>query len=117
MEREKAKYSIFFIFLAIHVILLTNCEHRKKEESKSNKDIFLGYSANSGAYRVFNKQTRNVMESINVDIFDTNELSMNYTIEEDEEQDGSTSVSQYVPVKATNISCEKGPSNRDVPNT
>jgi len=34
------------------------------------KVIFLGYSTNSRAYRVFNKRTETVMESINVVIDD-----------------------------------------------
>jgi hypothetical protein len=39
-----------------------------KFDSKSDEGIFLGYSTNSRAYRVFNKRTETVMESINVGI-------------------------------------------------
>jgi hypothetical protein len=38
--------------------------------SKSDEGIFLGYSTNSRAYRVFNKRTETVMESINVVVDD-----------------------------------------------
>lgn len=41
-----------------------------KFDPKSDKGIFLGYSTNSRAYRVFNKRTETVMESINVVIDD-----------------------------------------------
>jgi hypothetical protein len=39
-------------------------------DSKSDEGIFLGYSINSRAYRVFNKRTETVMESINVVVDD-----------------------------------------------
>ena len=38
--------------------------------AKSDEDIFLGYSTTSRAYKVFNKRTKTVMESINVEIDD-----------------------------------------------
>jgi hypothetical protein len=41
-----------------------------KFDPKSDEGIFLGYSTNSCAYRVFNKRTETVMESINVVIDD-----------------------------------------------
>ena len=39
-------------------------------DPKSDAGIFLGYSTNSRAYRVFNSRTRTVMESINVVVDD-----------------------------------------------
>ena len=41
-----------------------------KFDAKSDEGIFLGYSTTSQAYRVFNKRTKTVMESINVKIYD-----------------------------------------------
>jgi hypothetical protein len=41
-----------------------------KFDPKSDEGIFLGYSSTSRAYRVFNKRTETVMESINVVIDD-----------------------------------------------
>ena len=38
---------------------------------KSDEGIFLGYYTNSRAYRVFNKRTKTVMESINVEVDDS----------------------------------------------
>ena len=37
-----------------------------KFDTQSDEGIFLGYSSTSKAYRVFNKRTRKVMETINV---------------------------------------------------
>jgi hypothetical protein len=45
-------------------------ENLRKFDPKSDEGIFLGYSTNSHAYRVFNKRTKIVMESINVVIDD-----------------------------------------------
>jgi hypothetical protein len=41
-------------------------ENPRKFDPKSDEGIFLGYSTNSRAYRVFNKRTETMMESINV---------------------------------------------------
>jgi hypothetical protein len=45
-------------------------ENLGKFDPKIDEGIFLGYSTNSCAYRVFNKRTETVMESINVVIDD-----------------------------------------------
>ncbi|XP_068323079.1 uncharacterized protein [Pyrus communis] len=42
-----------------------------KFDSRSDIGIFIGYSITSRAYRVFNKRTQNVMESINVIVNDS----------------------------------------------
>ena len=42
-------------------------------DPKSDEDIFLGYSTNSRAYRVFNSRTNVLMESINVIMDDKEE--------------------------------------------
>lgn len=50
--------------------ILRDRENLGKFDPKSDEGIFLGYSTNSRAYRVFNKRTETVMESINVVIDD-----------------------------------------------
>jgi hypothetical protein len=50
--------------------ILRDRENLGKFNPKSDEGIFLGYSTNSRAYRVFNKRTETVMESINVVIDD-----------------------------------------------
>ncbi|KAJ9562021.1 hypothetical protein OSB04_007181 [Centaurea solstitialis] len=46
--------------------VLNDREDRHKLQAKSDEAIFIGYSKNSIAYRVYNKRTRMVMESSNV---------------------------------------------------
>ncbi|XP_022870546.1 uncharacterized protein LOC111389800 [Olea europaea var. sylvestris] len=50
--------------------ILRDRENLSKFESKSDEGIFLGYSRNSRAFRVYNLRTRVVIESINVVIDD-----------------------------------------------
>ena len=50
--------------------ILADREQRRKMDPKSDKGIFLGYSINRRAYRVFNSRTKVMMESINVIIDD-----------------------------------------------
>ena len=49
---------------------LNDPENLGKFDAKGDEGIFLGYSTNSWAYRVFNKRTKMVMESINVEVDD-----------------------------------------------
>ena len=44
-----------------------------KFDSRSNGGIFLGYSSICKAYRVYNKRTKKVMETVNVVINETSE--------------------------------------------
>jgi len=50
--------------------ILSDRDYRRKKDPKSDEEIFLGYSTNNRAYRVFNSKTKTVMESINVVIND-----------------------------------------------
>lgn len=50
--------------------ILNDRENLGKFDARSDEGIFLGYSTTSRAYRVFNKRTKTVMESINVKIDD-----------------------------------------------
>lgn len=50
--------------------ILNGRENLGKFDAKSNEGTFLEYSVNNRAYRVYNKQTKMVMESISVVIDD-----------------------------------------------
>ena len=50
--------------------ILNDEEPRGKFDAKSDEGIFLGYYSNSRAYKVYNKRTMVVMESINVQVDD-----------------------------------------------
>jgi hypothetical protein len=69
--------------------ILADREQRRKLDPKSDEGIFLGYSINSKAYRVYNSKTKVVMESINVVV---NDLSIDKG--DDVDQDVVTSEPQ-----------------------
>ena len=45
--------------------ILNDQEQLGKFQTKSDKGVFLGYSPNSRAYRIYNLRTKTIMESIN----------------------------------------------------
>jgi len=49
--------------------ILNDKEQLGKFASRSDEGIFLGYSTNSSAYRVYNKRTKTISDSVNV-VFD-----------------------------------------------
>ncbi|CAM8997413.1 unnamed protein product [Rhodiola kirilowii] len=66
---KKPTVKYFHIF-GSECYILNDREYRQKLDPKSDEGFFLGYSSNSRAYRVFNKRTGSVMESINVKVKD-----------------------------------------------
>ena len=60
----------YFRVFGSKCFILNDRENLGKFDAKSDEGIFLGNSVNSRAYRVFNKRTKTVMESINVVIDD-----------------------------------------------
>jgi hypothetical protein len=71
--------------------ILRDRENLRKFYLKSDEGIFLEYSSTSRAYRVFNKRTETVMESINVVIDD-----------EEVERPSSREENQLISVEVTN---------------
>ena len=66
---KRPNISYFKIF-GSKCYILKDREHLSKFDSKSDEGIFIGYSLNSRAYRVLNKNTGVIQESINVVIDD-----------------------------------------------
>ena len=69
--REKKPKVKYFRIFGSKCYILNDGENLGKFDAKSDEGIFLGYSTNSRAYRVYNKRTKTVMEWINVVIDDT----------------------------------------------
>ena len=62
---RKPKVKYFKIFGST-CFILKDRENVRKFYSRSDEGIFLGYSSTSKAYRVYNKRTMKVMETVNV---------------------------------------------------
>nr|GEZ99089.1 integrase, catalytic region, zinc finger, CCHC-type, peptidase aspartic, catalytic [Tanacetum cinerariifolium] len=65
INNRKPSVKFFYIFGSICYIVRDG-ENLDKMKEKGNKCIFMGYSTQSRAYKVFNKRTRVIMESIHV---------------------------------------------------
>ena len=68
-DGKKPRVKYFRVF-GSKCYILNDRENLGKFDSKSDEGIFLGYSTTSRAYKVFNKRTKMVMESINLEIDD-----------------------------------------------
>jgi hypothetical protein len=65
----------YFHIFGSKCYILADREQRRKMDPKSDEGIFLGYSTNNRAYRVFNSKTNVLMESINFIVDDKDEES------------------------------------------
>ena len=86
---KKPNLSHFYVF-GCTCYILNDREQLGKFQAKSDKGVFLDYSINSRAYRVFNLQTKTIMESINVVVDDFADDSKKekgiYLVDEAEDQ-------------------------------
>ncbi|XP_030969593.1 uncharacterized protein LOC115989854 [Quercus lobata] len=64
--KERKPNVKYFIIFASTCFVLKDRENVGKFNSRSDEGIFLGYSSTSKAYRVYNKRTMKVMETVNV---------------------------------------------------
>ena len=68
-KERKPTVKYFHVF-GSKCYILADRDYRRKMDPKSDEGIFLDYSTNSRAYKVYNNRTQVVMESINVVIDD-----------------------------------------------
>ena len=69
---EKTPFIGYFRIFGCKCFILNTKDHHDKFDSKIDVGIFLGYAPRSKAYRVFNKRSLVVEESINVTFDETN---------------------------------------------
>ena len=69
--------------MVANVVLNIGKDSLGKFDAKADEAIFLGYSLHSKAYRVFNKRTLSVEESIHVVCDETNSIVPDNSLEED----------------------------------
>ena len=75
-KERKPNIAYFHIFGCRCFVLNNGKERLEKFDAKSNEAIFLGYSSTSKAFRVFNKRTLVVEESIHVVFDESNDLPL-----------------------------------------
>ena len=72
----------YFRIFGSTCFILKDRENVEKFDSRSDEGIFLGYSSTSKAYRVYNKRTIKIMETVNVVIDESSDSSSQKGIEE-----------------------------------
>ena len=73
-------------------------------DAKSDEGIFLGYSTSSRAYKVYNKRTKTIMESINVKIDDAiTKVEMVDDGEGSSTKEPTIEVEEYTPKKESTL--------------
>ena len=72
----------YFRIFGSTCFILKDRKNVGKFDSRSDEGIFLGYSSTSKAYRVYNKRTMKVMETVNVVIDESSDCSSENRIEE-----------------------------------
>ena len=97
---KKPKVKYFRVF-GSKCYILNDRENLGKSDAKSDEGIFLGYSTSSRAYRVYNKRTKTVMESINMKIDDA--ITKVETVDDGE---GPSTKEPIVEVEALDIEVE-----------
>ena len=72
----------YFRIFGSTCFILKDRENVGKFDSRSDEGIFLGFSSTSKAYRVYNKRTQKVMETVNVVIDEASDSGSEKSIEE-----------------------------------
>lgn len=93
------------MFLEVNATYFPDKEQGRKMNPKSDEGIFLGYSTNIRAYKVFDSKTKVMMESINVIVDDSHENHSNV-----EEDDGTS----YLQNNDLGMEEETAPNNEDI---
>ena len=98
----------YFRVFGSNCYILNDRENLGKFNAKSDEGIFLEYSTTSRAYRVFNKRTKMVMESINVVIDDaiTN-------VANDDSGEGTSSKETIVEIETQDVEVEERSPERE----
>nr|GEW97291.1 hypothetical protein [Tanacetum cinerariifolium] len=77
INNRKPSVNFFHIFGSLCYIVRDGENHDKIKE-KCDECIFVGYSTQSRAYRVFNKRTRVIMESIHVNFYELPQMASDH---------------------------------------
>ena len=82
---RKPNISYFHIFGCKCFILNNGKDNLGKFDAKSDEGIFLGYSLNSKAYRIYNKRTMTIEESVHVAFDEPNPLKEGKVVLDDDD--------------------------------
>nr|GEW51768.1 retrovirus-related Pol polyprotein from transposon TNT 1-94 [Tanacetum cinerariifolium] len=75
MNKRKPNIKFFFVF-GCRCYLLIDYEDVGKLKVKGDIGVFVGYSKESAAFRIYNKQTRKIHESVNVNFDEISKMAL-----------------------------------------
>ena len=82
LQKGRKPYVKYFRIFGSNYFIIKDRENVGKLDSQSDEIIFLGYSSTSKAYRVYNKRTKKVMETVNVVIDEASNFGSEKSSEE-----------------------------------
>nr|GFC09854.1 retrovirus-related Pol polyprotein from transposon TNT 1-94 [Tanacetum cinerariifolium] len=74
INKRKPNIKFFRVF-GCRCYLLNDYEDVRKLKAKGNIGVFVGYSKESAAFRIYNKRTRKIYESVNVNFDEISEMA------------------------------------------
>nr|GFA07227.1 hypothetical protein [Tanacetum cinerariifolium] len=99
INKRKPNINFFRVFRC-RCYLLNDYEDVRKLKARGDIGVFVGYSKKSAAFRIYNKQTRKIHESVNVNFDEISEMaSKQFSLEPDHEISDSefeTSINEEV---------------------
>ena len=87
---RKPNISHFKVFGCKYFVLNNGKDNISKFDAKADDCIFIGYSSHSHAYRIYNKRTMTVEESVHV-VFDETNLDLQDVIKNKVEEEENSS--------------------------
>nr|GFC07401.1 hypothetical protein [Tanacetum cinerariifolium] len=106
---SKRKQNIkFFCVFGCRCYLLNDYEDVGKLKAKGDIGVFVGYSKESAAFRIYNKRTRKIHESVNVNFDEILEMaSKQFSLESDLSNLNETGISSNLAVSQVDEASKK----------
>nr|GEZ75393.1 retrovirus-related Pol polyprotein from transposon TNT 1-94 [Tanacetum cinerariifolium] len=92
-KTKHLKFSLISLGLSKEDFMLKDGENLDKMKEKGDAFIFVGYSTQSRAYRVFNKRTRVIVESIHVNFDELPQMASDHVSSDPVPQSGTVTTS------------------------
>nr|GEW68569.1 retrovirus-related Pol polyprotein from transposon TNT 1-94 [Tanacetum cinerariifolium] len=95
MNKRKPNIKFFRVF-GCRCYLLNDYEDIGKLKAKGDIGVFVGYSKDSAAFRIYNKRTRKIHESVNVNFDEISEMASKNSIMKSSTTNVETSINEEV---------------------
>nr|GEX94479.1 ribonuclease H [Tanacetum cinerariifolium] len=108
---EFLNQTLYAYFASNGILHQTDGENLDKMKEKGNTCIFVGYSTQSRAYRVFNKRTRVIVETIHVNFDELPQMASDHVSSDPEPQCQSTALEH--DILSPSLQCQENVTQAD----